>query len=208
MDVVTPHLADNKRCLIHHNVNRILCALCLDLMLRDVVLFAQDFYGVDHGVLLIGAEAPVGLLAGDLDAEDCSGFGVTSNLLGSGTQLCEQGLAVDCGAVGLHVSGLEEVALNYLVTAHAGGIFDAVLDGVGLFGQGCDLSEQLAEGVNVVGDGDVHVAGLSVLPDLRYCFVSDASVRPNYTICQLFQIIFIGTNPNRVRVSSSRSCSL
>jgi hypothetical protein len=36
-----------------------------------------------------------------------------------------------------------------------------------LLGQGCDLGEQGAEGVDVVGDGGVHVAGLSVLPALQ-----------------------------------------
>ena len=102
----------------------------------------------------------MGLQAGDLDREDCGDLGVTSDLLGSGTQLCEQGLAVNCGAVALDVGGFEEVALDYLVTAEAGAVFDAVLDGVSLLGQGCDLGQQLAKSVNVVGDGgsSVHFA--------------------------------------------------
>jgi hypothetical protein len=36
-----------------------------------------------------------------------------------------------------------------------------------LLGQQGDLSKQLAECVDVVGDGGVHVAGLSVLPALQ-----------------------------------------
>jgi hypothetical protein len=36
-----------------------------------------------------------------------------------------------------------------------------------LLGQQGDLGEQLAEGVNVVVDGSVHVASLSVLPALQ-----------------------------------------
>ena len=115
----------------------------------------------------MGAEAPVDLLAGDLDRENCSHFGVAGDLLGSGTQFGEQGFAVNRGAVALNVGGAEQVAVNYLVAAEAGAVFDLVLDGIGLLGQQGDLGEQLAEGVNVVVDGSVHVASLSVLPALQ-----------------------------------------
>ena len=104
----------------------------------------------------------LGLLAGDLDAEHGSHFGVTCDLLGSGTQLCKESLAVDHRTVALGVSGFEEVALNNLVTAEAGAVFDAVLDQVSLFGQGCNLGQESAEGVDVVGcwgdDGSGHFA--------------------------------------------------
>jgi hypothetical protein len=43
--------------------------------------------------------------------------------------------------------------LDNLVAAHAGAVFDLILDGIGLLGEQGDLGQQLAEGVNVVGGG-------------------------------------------------------
>jgi len=127
----------------------------------------------------------VGLKTGDLDAVDGAGGGVAGNLLWRDAQIGVHLLGVHAGPVGLRVSGPEKAALNDLVTAKTGAVFDAVLDQVSLFGQGCDLGQQSAEGVNVVGDGGSHFAVFLVLP-CRYCLVSDGSVSPNYTTQNLF----------------------
>jgi len=115
--------------------------------------------------LVVRAEAPLGLLAGDLDREHCGHFGVAGDLLRGCAQLGEEGLAVDHRAVALGVGGFKEVAFDNLVTAKAGAVFDAVFDGVGLLGQGCDLGKQGAKSVNVVGDGgSSHFAVFLWLP--------------------------------------------
>lgn len=125
----------------------------------------------------------MGLTAGDLDAEHSSHFGVASDLLWCCTQLGEESLAVNRRTVGLDVGGLEEFALEGLVACQAGVVLDAVLDCVGLLGQCCDLGQESAEGVNVVGgwggDGSSHVAVFLCYLTVRNCFVSDASVIAN-----------------------------
>ena len=113
----------------------------------------------------MGAEAPLGLQAGDLDAVHGAGGGVASNLLWRDAQLGVHFFGVYAGPVGLRVSGPEEAALNYLVAAEAGGILDGILDQVSLLGQGCDLGQQSAKGVNVVDDGgSSHFAVFLWLP--------------------------------------------
>ena len=126
----------------------------------------------------------MGLETGDLYAVDGGGGGVAGNLLWRDAQLGIHFLGVHAGPVGLRVRGPEETSLNDLVAAEAGGILDAVLDQVSLLGQGCDLGQQGAEGVNVVGDGGGSVHFAVFLCYLLDC--SGCSVSPNYTIQDLF----------------------
>lgn len=55
--------------------------------------------GSFHDSLSVGAEAPLGLLAGDLDAEDCRHLCVLGDLGWCCTQFSEQRLAVDDRAI-------------------------------------------------------------------------------------------------------------
>ena len=113
----------------------------------------------------MGPEPRWVLEAGDLDGKNRSHFGVACNLLRRCTKLGKQGFAVHSATVRLRVGGAKQVAVYDLVTAKAGGIFDAVLDLVGLFCEQRDLGQESTQCVHVMGDGDsVHVAGLSVLP--------------------------------------------
>ena len=91
-------------------------------------------------VFSCGAEAPVGLAAGDLDRENCRDLGVLGVCLG--TEGFDECVLVEHRAVALDVGGLEQGTFDNLVAAFAGAVLDAVLDRLGLICQVFDLSQQ------------------------------------------------------------------
>ena len=147
--------------------------------------------------MLDGAEAPVGLLAGDFDAEHRSDLGVLGDLGWCRAQFSEQRLAVHHRAVALDVGGAEQVALHNLVAAEAGVILDRVFDCVSLLCEQADLGQQRTEGVNAVGQGNCCHDSLSVLvAALSQWLQCNRKLHPSVT----FYNYFLGSFPSRTSV--------
>ena len=102
-------------------------------------------------------------------------------MLGGDAEVSAQSLVVHDGAVGLDISGLEEVALDDFVAASRSGIFDGVFDGIGLLSQFGDLGQQLAKVVDAGFVDDCIHGGLAFggyLP-CNNCLVSEDSLTPD-----------------------------